>query len=140
MKGVYGLVVEGHGQTSVGQLGMVSFDGVYVYVGSAQGPGGLPGRIERHHDVALEVKRTRHWHIDYLLGSGEWIGAYGAETADPGAECALARELGRHVEQAHIGFGASDCRCASHLFRIPARDPVPLLNAFGALELSARPF
>jgi len=38
-------------------------------------------------------------------------------------ECALAEELGHLAENRVAGFGCSDCRCPSHLFRFP-RDPM----------------
>lgn len=33
-------------------------------------------------------------------------------------ECKTARELGKMFELAVPGFGASDCRCAGHLFYV----------------------
>lgn len=116
-KGVYVLVIEAHGQTEVGSLGSQSFDGVYLYVGSALGPGGFM-RVERHRAVAEGRNKTRRWHIDYLLGIGQLKGALLFETADKAMECALAEQLGRCAEPAIAGFGASDCRCSTHLFRL----------------------
>lgn len=106
----------------VGALGEVALrEGFAVYVGSAFGPGGLAGRL-RHH---LKPVSRPHWHLDYLRPAlelrGAWIGAgprhveheWASIFADvPSASIPLAR------------FGASDCRCASHLFhwrRAPGR-------------------
>ena len=41
--------------------------GLYVYVGSAWGPGGLAARIARH--IGARRKRRLHWHIDRILAS-----------------------------------------------------------------------
>ena len=55
------------------------------------------------------------WHIDYLSSRARMVGAMTA----PGPkerECALAAELGWLYALAIPRFGASDCRCAGHLF------------------------
>lgn len=97
----------------VGALGGIEFpSGWYAYVGSARR--GLRARVGRH----LRVKGKRlHWHIDYLRRRCSI-----AEVAcwtDGTSECDLAGSLtvagGRPVR----GFGCSDCRCCSHLFRFP---------------------
>ncbi len=111
------LVVEAHGETTVGRLGRQRFDGIYLYVGSALGPGGFK-RVERHRAVAQGRSKTRRWHIDYLLGLGQLRGVLLFETQDKAMECALARELARAAEPVIVGFGASDCRCRTHLFRV----------------------
>lgn len=135
VKGVYGLLLAAHDEARVGRLGTFRFDGVHLYIGSAQGPGGLEKRIARHRAVASGDIPTRHWHIDYLLGISPRLDVLGAETADPKAECALAQELARRAERIIDGFGASDCRCRSHLFQMPARDEVPLVEAMSARGL-----
>ncbi len=135
MKGIYGLILEAHGEAVVGRFGTLRFDGIYVYVGSAQGSGGLAKRIARHRAVAAGASRTRHWHVDSLLGLSERIDALGAETLDPEAECALADELARRAQRVVDGFGASDCACRSHLFRLSAWDVAPLVEAVAALDL-----
>ncbi len=83
--------------------------GLYLYVGSALN--GVEQRVARH----LSAEKRRHWHIDYLLAAGRvmqvWI--------LPGrgkSECKVAALLARRFEGI-AGFGASDCRCPSHLFR-----------------------
>jgi Uncharacterized conserved protein len=82
--------------------------GLYVYVGSGQN--GVEHRIRRHFS---EVENT-HWHIDHLSAEAEPVGAVALEL--PGVyECMIARAAdGEAVE----GFGCSDCRCDSHLFKL----------------------
>jgi Uri superfamily endonuclease len=87
--------------------------GWYGYTGSALGRGGF-ARVERHRELAVGERDTRHWHIDYLLGHP---GATLWEVVrSPGAdiECAVAERL---PEGPVAGFGASDCDCRSHLTR-----------------------
>jgi sugar fermentation stimulation protein A len=94
----------------IGRLGKFHFhQGIYFYTGSAQR--NLPARLERHG----RRKKPFHWHIDYLSVKAEMLGAI----MIPGQrkhECEIARELGKMFELAVPGFGASDCRCAGHLF------------------------
>ena len=94
----------------IGRLGKFSFrQGIYFYVGSAQR--NLPARLERH----SRKKKPLHWHIDYLSVNAEMLGAI----IIPGRrkrECEIAGELDKMFELAVRGFGASDCRCAGHLF------------------------
>jgi sugar fermentation stimulation protein A len=94
----------------IGRLGKFHFQrGIYFYTGSAQS--NLSARIERHGSK----KKPLHWHIDYLSVNAEMLGAI----TIPGQrkrECEIARELSKMFELAVPGFGASDCRCAGHLF------------------------
>jgi Uri superfamily endonuclease len=97
-----------------GARGAMSFErGCYVYVGSAHGPGGLRARLERH---ARRDKALR-WHIDYLTRRFTPIFALYWEHAPKAMECDLARLLSGYFEPVP-SFGASDCRCGSHLFRL----------------------
>lgn len=114
-RGVYVLVIETHGKATIGRLGHQRFDGIYLYVGSALGPGGFK-RVERHRAVAQGHNKTRRWHIDYLLALGRLRGVFVIETSEKKLECALARGLARVVQPVVKGFGSSDCRCATHLF------------------------
>ena len=60
-----------------------------------------------------ESKRL-HWHIDYLLGIARLKRDIWAQS--PGkVECRLARFFASHFPCVPH-FGASDCRCRSHLF------------------------
>ena len=97
----------------IGQLGRFNFhQGIYFYAGSAQR--NLTPRLERHG----RKKKHIHWHIDYLSVHAEMIGVI----TIPGQrehECKIAQELGKMFELAVPDFGASDCRCAGHLFYAP---------------------
>ncbi len=113
----------------VGRLGALALrPGWYVYVGSALGPGGVRARVRRH----LRTPRRPHWHLDALLPHvrvmGLWVG-YGPERR----ECAWAAALGG-LPGAGVplpGFGASDCRCRAHLFRLPGAPGEALGRALG---------
>jgi len=115
LKGIYVLIIHVSSDVAVqvGALGKLTFKkGLYAYVGSAQGS--LEQRVRRH----LGKEKRKFWHIDYLLGNdaAKVIEVF-YKQADKTEECAVARaigERGRAVE----GFGASDCRCKSHLFHI----------------------
>jgi len=115
LKGIYVLIIQVSSDVAVqvGALGKLTFKkGLYAYVGSAQGS--LEQRVRRH----LSKEKHKFWHIDYLLGNdaAKVIEVF-YKQADKPEECAVARaigERGRAVE----GFGASDCRCKSHLFHI----------------------
>ncbi len=85
--------------------------GLYVYCGSARGPGGIRARCLRH----LLSAREPHWHIDRLCRAA----TAGLAIPFPGAEecrllAALLERPGTTV--ARRGFGSSDCRrCPAHL-------------------------
>jgi Uri superfamily endonuclease len=86
--------------------------GVYLYCGSARGPGGLRARIGRH----LRRGKSIRWHVDYLTGEARLCGAL--LYADR-SECALVAALA-HLPAPIAGFGSSDCRrCRAHLLRWP---------------------
>ncbi len=116
--GTYALLLELHGKSKVrvGRLGLTTFDApVYLYSGSAFGPGGLPARLTHH----LGLSEKPHWHIDYLRSAATVSQVW--TTTDPRRlECAWAAAA-RSLRGARevIGFGASDCRCASHLVELP---------------------
>ena len=102
---------------TVGRLGRFEFGpGVYLYVGSARGPGGLRARLGHHWRSAARP----HWHVDYLRHAARPIGAALRVSDDP-LECRWAGRLAAApgLEPGPAGFGASDCRCPTHLFRIP---------------------
>ena len=115
MRGSYLLLMElkNTEKISVGKLGKIDFKkSFYIYVGSALN--GLDQRIQRH----LRKQKKTYWHIDYLLGNAEAkVLSVFYKQGDKTEECAVAQiisERGRDV----VGFGASDCNCRSHLFRI----------------------
>lgn len=86
--------------------------GYYAYVGSAVGPGGLAARVGRH----ARVEKPRRWHIDYLRAATRlvevWYLVGQARVECPWA-AALAAMPGARLPP--FRFGASDCRCPSHL-------------------------
>jgi Uri superfamily endonuclease len=99
----------------VGGLGELTFPaGTYLYCGSALGPGGLAARIS-HHAGFPEHPR---WHIDYLRFAGYLSEVWYIESEER-LEHELAGILAgiEGVEGTAPGFGSSDCRCPSHLFR-----------------------
>jgi len=113
---------------TIGRLGTFPFlGGWYTYVGSAFGAGGLRGRLNHH----LSQKHSLHWHIDYLRQSASiseiWYLA--SQTAYEHIWASLLLTM----PQASIPvnrFGASDCKCPSHLFYFPTR---PSFDSFHAL-------
>jgi Uri superfamily endonuclease len=87
--------------------------GLYLYCGSARGPGGTRARLSRH----LRQDKRLRWHIDHLSSVAVEI----AGLAVPHVlECDLG-DRARTVLKAEDpvpGFGASDCRrCVSHLLK-----------------------
>ncbi|TRO42827.1 GIY-YIG nuclease family protein [Candidatus Bathyarchaeota archaeon] len=115
LKGVYVLVIQlsKNAEIRVGALGKLPLNkGTHLYVGSAQN--GLEKRVERHF---IREKR-RFWHIDYLLENpATRIVTVFYKKAPKTSECVIAEAIGKRGE-AVAGFGCSDCRCRSHLFRI----------------------
>lgn len=105
----------------IGRLGEFNFPaGNYLYVGSAQGPGGLGARLERH----LAGKGRPHWHIDWLRRAAEIRSCFYLVTREP-LECTWSQYLIHQIQAAVPvpGFGSSDCRtknnpCAAHLVRL----------------------
>ncbi|MDH7488297.1 MAG: GIY-YIG nuclease family protein [Anaerolineae bacterium] len=128
-KGVYLLVLHLPQARSVdvGALGKFHFPaGWYVYVGSAHGPGGLGARLRRHRSQ----QKALRWHVDYLRAVADSMEAWAAPLPRKW-ECEWARHLlqwpGALIPAP--GFGASDCCCASHLVRLPARPDGDLVRA-----------
>jgi len=113
--GTYALLLEATAiqDVPIGKLGVLHMrPGIYVYVGSALGPGGLAARVERH----AQREKTLHWHIDYLRAETRLLAVWFTRGAKHG-ECHWSRILGG-AAGAQIpldGFGSSDCRCPSHL-------------------------
>ncbi|MGB9778120.1 MAG: GIY-YIG nuclease family protein [Candidatus Bathyarchaeales archaeon] len=114
MNSVYVLIIKVNKNinVNVGALGNLNFEkGIYAYVGSAKK--GLRKRIERH----LRKNKRKFWHIDYLLNEGcvKVLRVFTVQKSF--SECKVAEiisERGVPVQ----GFGSSDCKCISHLFKI----------------------
>lgn len=107
---------------SIGRLGHYDFPaGSYLYVGSAQGPGGLAARLARH----ARLEKKQHWHIDYLRPVAKLEQVWALVT-DERAECrwSTAAQALPSVTIPAPHFGASDCRCRTHLFHYPTRPTV----------------
>jgi Uri superfamily endonuclease len=90
---------------------------LYVYVGSALGPGGVRARVSRH----LSTDKRMRWHIDVLANASNvesvcWV----LETER--LECTWAQALlSLPGSSAPIpGFGSSDCShgCPAHLVQL----------------------
>lgn len=100
--------------------------GWMVYAGSAFGPGGVAARLEHHRRLADRP----HWHIDALRRHAAFEAVWFSH--DPlRREClwaaVLAEELGGLPPP--FRFGASDCRCPTHLYGFRNR---PALATFVA--------
>jgi Uri superfamily endonuclease len=98
----------------VGSLGTIELPpGGLLYIGSAFGPGGLAARLGRH----ARLDHVRHWHLDYVRPftalAGAWVCSSSQRLEHRWAR-AIAGLPGVSVPAAR--FGASDCRCPSHLF------------------------
>ncbi len=151
--GTYVLVLKSltRATLTVGRLGELSVQpGYYLYVGSAFGPGGLRARVNHHiaqAKVAAEsslgaTKKasekttengptiTPHWHIDYLRAMlpihEVWTSAMEIRLEHVWAKRLAASKnavipLGR--------FGASDCRCVSHLFYFAEKPSSQIVGA-----------
>lgn len=114
---------------AVGRLGDHALTAaLYVYVGSAHGPGGLRARLRRH----LRFDKIPHWHIDALTIAVPVVALWVTASSER-AECVWARTLAQHpnVIAPIDGFGASDCACATHLFRVPPGQLRALWAALG---------
>lgn len=115
--GVYALLLllKRGASVTIGSLGVVELErGIYIYIGSARGPGGVQRRVERH---ARRIKRVR-WHIDYLTTMSDVeIVAVVHATASEDVEERLAAALSGApcIEQSARGFGSSDRRSVTHL-------------------------
>ena len=125
MKGVYCLIIniKKNINIKIGALGKINFKkGIYVYVGSAQN--NLEKRILRHYSHDKKVR----WHIDYLLENPnvEIKKAVFKESSKE-EECKIAKFLAK-LEIPIKGFGSSDCKCPSHLFKLGSLKNILKLN------------
>jgi Uri superfamily endonuclease len=101
----------------VGALGRFRFPrGYYMYIGSAMN--GLDGRVRRH----LARDKQLFWHIDYFLKHARIVDVW-TQQGRRRLECAWAARV-LALETADViaeRFGASDCRCRTHLIRLTGR-------------------
>ncbi|UCG23042.1 MAG: GIY-YIG nuclease family protein [Chloroflexota bacterium] len=130
--GTYALILQLYAGRllQVGKLGAFNFPaGHYIYIGSALGPGGLAGRLGRH--VAPVKPDSRlHWHVDYLRRwttiAEVWFAEHSVQHEHDWA--VIAGRLPGSIVPAPR-FGASDCRCPSHLFHF---EDAPIAERFQA--------
>ncbi len=117
MKGIYVLIlrIEKEKSISVGKMGQFIFKpAYYAYVGSAMS--GIQ-RLKRHlENIKKRSVKNKHWHIDFIIPYCNSIGWFFAECSDPGKEEKLAICLSKKLNYVE-GFGASDSRAPSHLFK-----------------------
>ena len=108
--GAYALLIalDGPLRVHAGARDATLAPGLYVYCGSARGPGGVAARLARH----MRRDKPAHWHVDQLTGAGTVVGAW----VFPGrGECEVNDELADWPTPIE-GFGSSDCgRCRAHL-------------------------
>ena len=127
-KGTYALILflENNQNIQIGKLGRFKFPkGYYIYVGSAFGPGGLNARLTHHFKPAVKP----HWHIDYIKKKAV-ITNIRIDESGIRLEHQWASIL-QERKDATIPvpkFGASDCKCASHLFHF---QDMPVLEELG---------
>lgn len=115
--GTYTLVIRlrEHLVTSLNEREILLTGGLYVYTGSAFGPGGLSARISRH----LRRRKPHHWHIDELTSLLHCrIVALIFCISPEKLEGAISSLFSKDVRFAGInGFGSSDdSKNPSHLF------------------------
>lgn len=113
--GVYLLAVKLENRHSIetGALGKIVFEkGTWLYVGSSRK--NLSRRVARH----LRRRKNLHWHIDYLVQEADSLEAFPIRSTKNDLECRLAEDISHIAESWVDGFGSSDCRCKSHLFRL----------------------
>ena len=147
--GSYALILELTHSLSlkVGRLGSFELSpGIFIYLGSARGPGGIRARLGRHWDARGRIR----WHIDYLRrstivrGFGILLQLNERRTGFP-MECRWSQQL-LSLPSASVpipGFGASDCRsgCPAHLFYFKHPDileRIPVIFALHGNEVDFR--
>jgi len=65
------------------------------------------------------LRKKKHWHIDYLLEKGKIKTIILVqEKCRERLECKLAEYFSQKYEIPLKKFGATDCKCEGHLFRI----------------------
>jgi len=138
-RGTYALILAAdcHQELSVGKLGtLVVQPGLYMYVGSAYGPGGLAARIARH--LRNDADKSLKWHIDHLRAVTQVVEVWWTE-GEEHCECDWARAFGRmrRASAPRAKFGASDCSsgCPAHLHWFPRQPRVRAFRRHLAAEL-----
>ncbi len=142
--GIYVLVLEIRSRVclDINSLGKPCIaSGLYGYVGSARGFGGIGARLKHH---LRKNKKRLWWHIDYLTTRQEVVPIYiiYAETAkDFEEKLANAIATNKCWDVGVLSFGSSDKNSLTHLFKcVCSRDQCfeTLLEIFNFLGL--KPF
>jgi Uri superfamily endonuclease len=98
--------------------------GIYIYVGSARGPGGLKARIYRH----LKLNKKVRWHIDYLTVNPKVkIKAIFYLESRALLETVIAKKLFNDdfFEGVVKGFGCTDKRSSyTHLYKLKSTSSI----------------
>ncbi|MFQ5770575.1 MAG: DUF123 domain-containing protein [bacterium] len=115
-RGTYILILRLHRdqKVQIGEMGSFEFpSGMYAYVGSAFGPGGLAARLQHH----LNRTNQQRWHIDYLrpVTELEQVLLTEEKTRREHHWAALLHTLSCATVVVER-FGSSDCKCATHLY------------------------
>ncbi|MBQ26543.1 MAG: hypothetical protein CMH81_00145 [Nitrospiraceae bacterium] len=113
--GTYALILKSttRQKIHIGRLGALSLKkGIYVYIGSGFGPGGVRARLKHHR----RVSPSPHWHIDYLRQVLPIVSIwYSHDPERHEHHWATTFMLLSGTDIPLLGFGASDCRCRTHL-------------------------
>ena len=98
---------------------------------------GLKASVDRH----FRREKKIHWHIDYLLERVHPVAVI-SSLSEQRLECQVAEGLS-YQGLVHVqGFGATDCRCSSHLFFRPDYNALrsQVVEAFHMTGLVPRAF
>lgn len=113
--GTYVLVLKNDTRNAVkvGKWGQLELEpAIYIYIGSAFGPGGIRARIRRH----VRTDKRHHWHIDYVRVFMKPVSVWACYATER-QEHRWAGILNRSPAfKAIAGFGCSDCSCDAHFF------------------------
>jgi len=139
-KGTYALIFEltNDVKLSIRTLGERTLSkGIYVYVGSARGPGGLKARIKRH----LAKTKKLKWHIDYITSTNHFKAraiVYALTNQD--VEHTIASILEKQLAIPIQRFGSTDKPSRSHLFKCTdiAECINVVVSVFELLNLNAK--
>lgn len=129
----------------IGRLGAAAFPaGIYLYLGSARGAGGVRSRLGRH--LGLSQSQKACWHIDYFRPFARpraWCYLVEASPIDAPIECRWSQAVWKTpgVSVPLMRFGAGDCRCAcpAHFYALCGEmvSEVPLLSQSAWLTILA---
>jgi Uri superfamily endonuclease len=104
--------------------------GFYAYVGSAMNS--LSGRLSHH----LSEKKKLHWHIDYLLNNEDSKVVFSfilpSQTKREEQLSSFVSNYGEGIK----GFGSSDCKTKSNLYRVEKGKLSSLFTYLINLEVS----